>query len=625
MQLHPPTVLAVDTAVTMKAADRAASGSLYGLNDAQTPRSELLIPLRAKNFTQKAPGGAQRHGGDALVVAPLADRVGGTITVRLADFFPDFPYKWTGEQEWLQIVSSCVAATLAADPPNIYAYEIWNEPNWTWSDEAPPFLEVWTTTSRLIRTLDPSRRTLGPSIERWDAVWMEEFLRHAKTTGTLPDVTSWHVLDPGSADDIAQQMREYRALEESLGIVPRPVSINEYGAIRDVGAPGPLVRFIAALERAEVDTANLAYWHREGRLADLVTADGQPTGAWWLYKWYGEMSGEMLQTSSGDEDAAPDGFASREPDGSLHVVVGERTEWVHIEALDGAYEISCETVLWTGPDGRARNPLLRYKVSAEAEQSVLRLFVPPAIGQYAATRFVVNATTNSPSSPWGQDSTWGNLNGPAILNATIQAGPGSATAVFQSNPGVTDLALHRGLNQVSMSLIPEDGGVKILTTGEAEVIFAEVQPWTIRLGAREAELRFSSLVVVDMRLNAYTAHSFHDDAYISDGAFDSLGSSATWNINVPVTGRYCLTVAYANGGGEVLMWVDIDGERTSVEVPSTQGWGVVGLLDVPLVLKEGPRWLTLNADRRGGRLEYNFVEVRWEPTLPHTTEFTLSS
>jgi hypothetical protein len=38
----------------------------------------------------------------------------------------------------------------------------------------------------------------------------------------------------------------------------------------------------------------LAYWTTAGGLNDLVTHNNQATGGWWLYKWYGELTGNTV-------------------------------------------------------------------------------------------------------------------------------------------------------------------------------------------------------------------------------------------------------------------------------------------------------------------------------------------
>jgi hypothetical protein len=64
-----------------------------------------------------------------------------------------------------------------------------------------------------------------------------------------------------------------------------------------MGARGFLLRYIARVERAGVDSACLAFWHLPGRLGDLLDADARPNGAWWLYKWYGDFSGKMVSVT----------------------------------------------------------------------------------------------------------------------------------------------------------------------------------------------------------------------------------------------------------------------------------------------------------------------------------------
>src|SRR5690606_6293369 len=140
---------------------------------------------------------------------------------------------------------------------NIYGYEIWNEPNWTWNSSWGSYFEMWQRTYRLIRELDPDTPIIGPS----DAANMRQFMTFAVQTDTVPDIVSWHELSPNGGSPgfpaeaglrVEQHVEWYRALERELGLEPRPISINEYGAPRDAGVPGWLTRSVARLERAKV-------------------------------------------------------------------------------------------------------------------------------------------------------------------------------------------------------------------------------------------------------------------------------------------------------------------------------------------------------------------------------------
>jgi hypothetical protein len=307
-----PDVLAVDVSKPFKAVDHAASGGLYGLGDEGWPADRWIAPTRPKMFTQPPPGATHQPNGepapvgDTLNVWRAAKRNGATVTIRLPDIFPTFPYQWQGDDYWYAQVENIVRANLASGADNIYGYEIWNEPQWTWRAAWGSFDEMWARTYRLIRSLDPHTPIIGPSHDRDYDTGLRQFLTAAVASGTVPDIISWHELGTDRGVDIEARVQRYRDLERELGVGPLPISINEYAAPRDAGVPGWLARHVARLERAEVDTANLAFWHKPGRLSDLLVPvgggsgpayDAQPTGNYWLYKWYGDMTGSMVETA----------------------------------------------------------------------------------------------------------------------------------------------------------------------------------------------------------------------------------------------------------------------------------------------------------------------------------------
>ncbi len=124
---------------------------------------------------------------------------------------------------------------------------------------------------------------------------MTTFLTDAKASGTVPNLISWHELN-GSAS-IAADVSAYRSIEAKLGIGPLPIAIEEYGEPSEVGVPGPLAGYIAKFERAGVSNAELAFWNHYGTLGDTLTDTGAaPNAAYWLYRWYGSMTGNMVTT-----------------------------------------------------------------------------------------------------------------------------------------------------------------------------------------------------------------------------------------------------------------------------------------------------------------------------------------
>jgi ricin-type beta-trefoil lectin protein len=322
------TTLVVNAGRTLRSVTHVATGSLYGLATDSTPADSLVTPLKPNTFVQMAPGGSQlpngepAPAGDALKVAAKAARAGAKVVVRMPDWYPDFPYKWVSWSDWLSAVDKQVTAVKSSGATNIAAYELWNEPDWTWNTSAAgTFDDGWARTFKQVRAKDASTPVQGPSHSAWNQSWMSTFLTAAKASGTVPDIIAWHELQ--GSQDIAAHVAAYRALESGLGISPRPVAIEEYGTPAEVGVPGPLAGYIAKFERTGVHDAELAFWNHYGTLGDTLTdTGGSPNGSYWLYRWYGAMSGNMLVTTPPAQTGI-DGAASLTGDGrQISVVFG---------------------------------------------------------------------------------------------------------------------------------------------------------------------------------------------------------------------------------------------------------------------------------------------------------------
>ncbi len=322
------TTLVVNANQTLRSVTHVGTGSLYGLADDSTPADSLVSPLKPNTFVQMAPGGHQlpngepRPAGDSLVVAPKAARAGAKVVIRMPDWYPDFPYKWVSMSDWLSAVDTQIASVKSSSATNIAAWAIWNEPDLNWDTaKAGPFNTAWNTTYKEIRSKDTTTPIQGPSYSSWKQSDMNTFLTQAKANNTVPDVIAWHELQ-GSAD-IAAHVSAYRSLESSLGISPRPIAIEEYGTPSEMGNSGALIGYAAKFERAGVRDAELAFWNHYGTLGDTLTdTGGSPNGSYWTYKWYGDMSGNMLVTTPPAQTGI-DGLASRNGAGNqISVIAG---------------------------------------------------------------------------------------------------------------------------------------------------------------------------------------------------------------------------------------------------------------------------------------------------------------
>lgn len=351
--------LTVNVAQPFRPVTHAASGGLYGLAENSRPADSTLLPIKVNSLTQPAPGVGQRPngqppGGDSLLVSPQATRVGAGEFIRMPDIYPDFPYRWVSWNDWLAKVNTMVNARLSATAvSNVIGWELWNEPDYTWNTAAAgTFNDGWVRTYQAVRALDTLTPIVGPSTAVYNRSWMQSFLTTAKNTGTLPDIICWHELS--NPTRIAADIADYRNLESSLGISPRRISINEYAATSEVDVPGRIASYVAKLERGGVESAHRAFWYEYGTMNGLVVNNTQPTGTWWLYKWYGDMAGNMLTTSTSTTTGL-DGFASY--DGTrkiVNVVFGNEagTNTVNLTGLQALGSSVRVTLLSTPSNGR---------------------------------------------------------------------------------------------------------------------------------------------------------------------------------------------------------------------------------------------------------------------------------
>jgi hypothetical protein len=120
---------------------------------------------------------------------------------------------------------------------------------------------------------------------------MAGWLAYAKANNALPNVITWHQLTTGSYASVGANVADFEALEKSLGISPIPISIDEYASTAEVDVPSAALHYIAAFERYGVLNASRAYWYESGTVNGLLF-NNEPTGTYWMYKWYGDMSGD---------------------------------------------------------------------------------------------------------------------------------------------------------------------------------------------------------------------------------------------------------------------------------------------------------------------------------------------
>ena len=130
-------------------------------------------------------------------------------------------------------------------------------------------------------------------------------MSHVAKHSAIPDVYSWHQIGAWAREPDTT-IPDFNTLRDRYGLPERPIDINEY-AWPDEQNPANTAWYIAQLERHNLRGLR-ANWGGGGNLhdfmANLVFRDGgtyHPTGEWYLYRYYAQMTGDRVTTTaSGD-------------------------------------------------------------------------------------------------------------------------------------------------------------------------------------------------------------------------------------------------------------------------------------------------------------------------------------
>ncbi|MFF4250695.1 RICIN domain-containing protein [Streptomyces sp. NPDC001663] len=322
--LFPSTSYAANAQLTVDLSQdtgdigHGASGFLYGLGNPGVTTDNVLQPLHPQQAAQKPQGGLQHPSGDVFDVAPQYLNAGAKeIQIYMQDIYRYWPYENQGLTDYLGKVDDMVAAVKADPNYGKYVYVPFNEPDWIWyggmftnATTKAKFFDDWKTVYNRIRASDPTAKIAGPGFSVYDNQTMADFLTYAKANNVVPDVVTWHELQNNFFTDYYNHYNHWRGVETSLGLSKIPIVINEYTrATGDLGIPGQLIQWMTRLENTKV-SGDLAYWVTEGTLNGLTTRNNEPTGAWWLYNWYGEMTGKTVTVTPPTQNGALQGIAT---------------------------------------------------------------------------------------------------------------------------------------------------------------------------------------------------------------------------------------------------------------------------------------------------------------------------
>ena len=319
-------VVTVDLGSNQGAVTYGASGSLYALGNDGTPTDDKLSGLKIPSIGEMAPGGSQHSDGDANKVAPEFFRQDGSeLQVYIQDYYAGFPYPNPGVSSYLNVVTTVVNSI--KNQPNASKYMLvpFNEPDNIWygssGTKLTDFENDWKTVYQKIRSLWPSARIAGPNFYQYNSSAFSSFFTFAKNNNVLPNLVTWHELQSNFFTNWYSNISSFRSIESGLGI-SIPVNINEYGrSSGDMGIPGQMIQFISRFESSRV-SGNMASWATIGDIGETLTDNNfSKASAWYLYRWYGERTGNDVGVTLPSQTGSLQATASLASNGKEAMVI----------------------------------------------------------------------------------------------------------------------------------------------------------------------------------------------------------------------------------------------------------------------------------------------------------------
>lgn len=509
-----------------------SAGFLYGISNPGVPDVNTLTPLKPKILATKGALGTEHPYGDALDVAEEFFLSGGEqVQMYCSNYYGVFGVT-ADAHEYGEVLETTIAPKVAEwkesmrekypDIDSRIAYIPINE--WTPINGVSDFNAAWEIYFTSIKASDPNARIAGPNDTSYRGhQGMMGFLSFCKANNCLPDIITWHELTVDSLSTMDEHIADYRSICKELEIEEKQVVINEYADFCDCGVPGRLVNWISRLEDNEV-CGCLPFWHQANNINDLAADSNQGNGAWWVYKWYGDMSGETLAVST--ENTSVEGF------------YGMST------IDDGKKSIS---VLCGGADGEA---LVRIKGLNKSEAF--------------KTSDNVHVTVKA--------AYFSGYNGAHYEPDTILDG------IFPVTNGTVEIPLTDTEASTAYSIIvtktdekpssPSVGKFRAVYEAENAILMGEL--------------------TIDQQNKPLDFPTYYCSGGLRVGGIDSEGDGIKYNIEVPSDGLYKLEFIYGNGVGStrnnasthnpenITQKLVIDGVESELNLPNTLFYSMEG-------------------------------------------------
>lgn len=276
-----------------------STGFLYGVSEVNVPSADLLSAISPKILVQKAADGQQHPSGDGYRLTPYLRECGvENIQIYLQDYYLEWPYESKGIDDYREKVQNIVEKMIEGKTDEeiaAYSFVLFNEPNSIWySGKLSTLCSDWRSIYNTVKDIDPNIKVAGPNFSSYDGNAYKTFFEFCQKNDCLPEYITWHELQKDKLATFkshCDQVKKYVETYYADSDIEPILFVNETVNFDDVGNPGALVNWLAVFD--EEDTyASLPYWGLANSMNELAADTNKPNGAWWVYKWYAQMTGK---------------------------------------------------------------------------------------------------------------------------------------------------------------------------------------------------------------------------------------------------------------------------------------------------------------------------------------------
>ena len=276
-----------------------STGFLYGVSEVNVPSADMITALSPKILVQKAADGQQHPSGDGYRLTPYLKACGvENIQIYLQDYYLQWPYEYNGIEDYNEKVKQIVTKMVSGKSDEeiaAYSFVIFNEPNNIWyGGQVNQMCEDWKKIYTTIKNINPAIKVAGPNFSYYKGNDYETFFEYCEKNDCLPEYITWHELDKNDLENFKDHCEEARELVKTYyakSDIKPILFVNETVNFDDVGNPGALVNWLSIYDEEDV-YASLPYWGLANSMNELAADANKPNGAWWVYRWYAQMSGK---------------------------------------------------------------------------------------------------------------------------------------------------------------------------------------------------------------------------------------------------------------------------------------------------------------------------------------------